>query len=185
MEPTYLTRAAASARTQTTPQQGGGELSQIIASQVNHNTARQGQFRPRRVFNRAGFDQFGYNRAGYDIDGFDKDGFNSAGYDVHGLDRNGFDHEGYNIHGFDRDGFDRAGYNEYGYDRAGRHRESVWGFMESALDEETVHQEAPMGNEPTMILEDLEEEEQFASSMSFMSEAPELMSVEEMMAHFA
>ena len=51
----------------------------------------------------------------YDQYEFDKKGFNKDGYDVYGFDKKGFNKDGLNKYGFDKKGFNKDGVNKYGY----------------------------------------------------------------------
>ena len=96
-----------------------------IQKQLNNDFNDQG-FNSYGIYLQTGteFNQFGYNRDGYDKFGYKKDGYDKFGYDKFGYDKFGYDkfsynQFGYNEDGYDRGGYDKNGYNQFGYDKDG------------------------------------------------------------------
>lgn len=58
-----------------------------------------------------------YNKMGYDEFGYDRDGYNMSGFDMFGYDRYGYDENGYNLIGCDRYGYNRDGNRIFGFSR--------------------------------------------------------------------
>jgi hypothetical protein len=125
--------------------QGIDELSNERNQNKNLSSEDTSQFDS--IYDKDGFDQNGFNEAGFDKDGFDQSGFNEAGFDKDGFDQNGFneagydkdgfDQSGFNETGFDKDGFDQSGFNEAGFDKDGFDQN---GFNEAGFDKDGFDQ---------------------------------------------
>ena len=51
----------------------------------------------------------------YDQYGFDKEGYNKHGRDIYGFDEEGLNKDYYDIYGFDEEGLNKDGLNKFGY----------------------------------------------------------------------
>ena len=52
------------------------------------------------MYDQYGFDKYGYNKNGRDIYGFDKEGLNEDYYDMYGFDEKGLNKDGLNKFGY-------------------------------------------------------------------------------------
>lgn len=112
---------------------------------VNKDTLKRSGYDD-KGYNKAGFDGEGYdrngfNKQGYNKEGYDKEGYNREGYDKQGrqqegYDEYGYDRKGFNKAGFDKDGYDREGFNYEGYNRSGY---DPWGYNKQGYDKEGYH----------------------------------------------